>query len=151
MEGERLRWWRRPSADTHLLNRLRWLAQYFLVVTIFNTFSLPKSSGFRRSFAYAGESVERGYSVLVFPEGTRTEHGRINPFMGGIGILVSELGIPVVPVRIDGLAELKMSGRRGFSFPGTVTVRFGEPVTYSVEEESAKITTDLERRVKEMH
>jgi long-chain acyl-CoA synthetase len=151
MEGERLRWWRRPSADTHLLNRLRWLAQYFLVVTIFNTFSLPKSSGFRRSFAYAGESVERGYSVLVFPEGTRTEHGRINPFMGGIGLLASELGIPVVPVRIDGLAELKMSGRRGFSFPGTVTVRFGEPVTYSVEEESAKITTDLERRVKEMH
>jgi long-chain acyl-CoA synthetase len=150
MEGERLRWWRRPPQDASPFNRLRWLAQYFLTVLIFNTFSLPKASGFRRSFAYAGESVDRGYSVLVFPEGTRTEHGRMNPFRGGIGILASELGLPVVPVRIDGLAELKVSGRRGFAKPGSVTVRFGEPVAYTREQEPATITADLERRVKEL-
>jgi long-chain acyl-CoA synthetase len=150
MEGERLRWWRRPPVDAPLFSRARWLVQYFLVTVIFNTFSLPKSSGFRRSFAYAGESVERGYNVLVFPEGTRTEHGRMNPFKGGIGILASELGVPVVPVRIDGLAELKMSGRRGIAFPGTVTVRFGEPVTYQQGKEASEIAADLERRVKEL-
>jgi long-chain acyl-CoA synthetase len=150
MEGERLRWWRRPPVDAPLFSRARWLVQYFLVTVIFNTFSLPKSSGFRRSFAYAGESVERGYNVLVFPEGTRTEHGRMNPFKGGVGILASELGVPVVPVRIDGLAELKMSGRRGLAFPGTVTVRFGEPVTYQHGKEPSEIAADLERRVKEL-
>jgi long-chain acyl-CoA synthetase len=150
MEGERLRWWRRPPAATPWPTRLRWLVQYFLTVLIFNTFSLPKSSGFRRSFAYAGESVDRGFSVLVFPEGARIERVGLNHFKSGIGILAAELGVPVVPVRIDGLAELKVSGRRGFAGPGTVTVNFGEPVTYSPDEVPATITADLERRVKEM-
>ncbi|MDT5262677.1 MAG: long-chain acyl-CoA synthetase, partial [Acidobacteriota bacterium] len=149
-EGERLRWWRRPPVGTSLLNRLRWRAQYFLVVSIFNTFSLPKASGFRRSFAFAGETVDRGYSLLVFPEGARAEKMGMNPFMGGIGVLASKLGIPVVPVRIDGLLELKLSGRRGFSLPHSVAIRFGEPVTYTCGDEPATITADLERRVREI-
>ena len=120
-EGERLRFWRRPPAGTPLHRRLRWLAQYFLTVLIFNTFSLPKASGFRRSFAYAGETVDRGYSLLVFPEGIRTEHAGMNPFKGGIGVLASKLGVPVVPVYIAGLTELKLSGRRGFTTPGRVS------------------------------
>ena len=74
-EGERLRWWRRAPEGTPRLRRWRWLAQYFMVVSVFNTFSLPQKSGFRRSFAYAGATVDRGYSVLVFPEGKRTDDG----------------------------------------------------------------------------
>lgn len=147
-EGERLRWWRRPPVGTPLYKRLRWLAQYFLTVVIFNTFSLPKASGFRRSFAYAGEAVDRGYSVLVFPEGIRTEHAGMNPFKGGIGVLASKLGLPVVPVYIAGLTELKLSGRRGFTTPGNVSVIFGPPATYARDEDPAAITQDLERRVK---
>ena len=149
-EGERLRWWRDPPAGTPPLKRLRWRAQYFLVVTIFNTFSLPKASGFRRSFAYAGETVDRGYSLLVFPEGIRADAPGMAPFRGGIGVLASQLGVPVVPVRIDGLLELKLSGRRGFAAPHRVAVRLGEPVTYPPDEDPAKITADLERRVKEL-
>ena len=149
-EGERLRWWRKPPAGTPLLRRLRWLAQYFSVVIVFNTFSLPKASGFRRSFAFAGETVDRGYNVLVFPEGIRADAPGMNPFRGGIGVLASQLAIPVVPVRIDGLLELKLSGRRGFAAPHRVTVRLGEPVTYPRDEDPAKITADLERRVKEL-
>jgi long-chain acyl-CoA synthetase len=147
-EGERLRWWRKPPAGTPFLKRLRWRVQYFLVVVIFNTFSLPKASGFRRSFAYAGESVDRGYNLLVFPEGIRADRAQMNPFRPGIGILATQLGVPVVPVRIDGLIELKLSGRRGFTSPHRITIRLGEPVTYAPDEDPAKITADLERRVK---
>jgi len=149
-EGERLRWWRRPPEGTPRLRRWRWKLQYFLVVLIFNTFPLPQKSGFRRSFAYAGESVDRGHSVLVFPEGTRTEHGGLHPFRNGTGLLAAQLGLPVVPVRIDGLWELKRSGRRGFAFPHTVTVNIGEPVTYPPDADAATITRDLERRVREI-
>ncbi|HEX6183630.1 MAG TPA: AMP-binding protein [Pyrinomonadaceae bacterium] len=149
-EGERLRWWRKPPAGTPLLRRLRWKAQYFLVVVIFNTFSLPKASGFRRSFAYAGETVDRGYNLLVFPEGIRADAPGMSPFRGGIGLLAAQLGIPVVPVRIDGLLELKLSGRRGFTAPHNVTIRLGAPVTYAPDEDPARITADLERRVKEL-
>jgi long-chain acyl-CoA synthetase len=149
-EGERLRHWRRPPSGTPALRRLRWLAQYFLVVTIFNTFSLPKASGFRRSFAYAGETVDRGYNLLVFPEGIRADQAQMNAFRSGIGVLASKLGVPVVPVRIDGLLELKLSGRRGFAAPHRVTIRLGEPVTYTRDEDPAEITSDLERRVREV-
>ena len=149
-EGERLRWWRRPPEGTPWYRRVRWLAQYFLVVIFFNTFSLPQKSGFRRSFAYAGETVDRGYSLLVFPEGMRTEHPGMNPFKGGIGILATKLGLPVVPVRIDGLAELKASGRRGFAFPGSVTVSFGEPVQFTERDDPSAVTRELERRVAEL-
>lgn len=149
-EGERLRWWRRPPAGASFLTRVRWRLQYALVVSIFNTFSLPQKSGFRRSFAFAGESVERGFSLLVFPEGARTEDGQLKPFMGGIGLLASQLGVPVVPARIDGLFELKQEGRRFFAPPGSVSVTFGAPVTFFPGEEPARITTELERLVKEM-
>jgi long-chain acyl-CoA synthetase len=149
-EGERLRFWRRPPVGTPLLSRLRLLAQYLLTVIIFNTFPLPKASGFRRSFAFAGETIDRGYSLLVFPEGIRTDHAGMNPFKGGIGVLASKLSVPVVPVYIEGLTELKLSGRRGFAGPGRVSVNFGPPVTYARDEDPAAITQDLERRVKEL-
>ena len=149
-EGERLRWWRKPPAGTPFLQRLRWRVQYFLVVVIFNTFSLPKASGFRRSFAYAGESVDRGYNLLVFPEGIRAESLGMSPFRPGIGVLASRLGIPVVPVRIDGLIELKLSGRRGFTSPHRVTIRLGDPVNYAPDADPAQITADLEHRVKSL-
>ncbi len=146
-EGERLRWWRRPPAGTPLLRRLRWQLQYFLVVVFFNTFSLPQKSGFRRSFAYAGASVDRGYSVLVFPEGTRSTDGRLCRFMGGAGLLATKLDAPVVPVYIQGLYELKQSGRRGYALPGSVTIVFGEPVKFGAQDDPAEVTREIERRV----
>ncbi len=146
-EGERLRWWRHAPEGTPALRRLRWLAQYALVVLFFNTFSLPQKSGFRRSFAYAGETVDRNFNLLVFPEGTRTADGSLQPFMGGTGMLATKLGVPVVPVRIDGLFELKQRGRKFFAPPGSVSVTFGEPVTFDAAADLAEVTRELERRV----
>jgi long-chain acyl-CoA synthetase len=148
MEGERLRDWLHPHAGTGLFTRLRLLAQYALVTTFFHVFPLPKRSGFRRSFAYAGACVERGESVLVFPEGERARRGRtqMNAFKTGIGVLAQELGVPVVPVRLHGLYELKQR-KQYFASPGQVTVVFGEPVRFDAGVEAAQIAAELERRV----
>src|SRR5205085_2011719 len=83
---------------------------------------LPREGGFRRSFAYAGEAVDRGYSVLVFPEGRHTTDGNMNPFRAGIGLLAQNLGIPVLPMRIDGLYEIKQAGKK-FAAPYKISVR----------------------------
>jgi long-chain acyl-CoA synthetase len=150
MEGEILRGWVHPPAATHWLTRWRWRVEYALVVAFFNVFPLPKKSGFRRSFAYAGEAMDKGSSVLVFPEGERSEDGKLKPFMAGIGVLAADLNAPVVPVRIEGLFKLKQQ-RRHFAWPGEVKVLFGEPHSFSVgeaeSEDSAHVVKELERRV----
>ncbi|MBD0373358.1 MAG: AMP-binding protein [Pyrinomonadaceae bacterium] len=149
MEGEILRDWVHPPAPANWFTRLRWLAQYALVVTFFNVFPLPKKSGFRRSFAYAGEMMDRGQSVLVFPEGTRSEDGALHPFMTGSGLLAQNLCAPVVPIKIDGLAELKLQ-RKHFAWPGQVAVTFGEALRFARTDDPAQIARELERRVREL-
>ena len=62
-------------------------ATYWLLTALFNVFPLPRLQGFRQSFAHAGEALDRGYSVLIFPEGTRSQTGEIAPFRQGIGLL----------------------------------------------------------------
>jgi len=69
--------------------------------------SLAEQAGFRESFAYAGESVDRGYSILVFPEGHHTSDGKIRPFRAGAGMLANNLAVPVVPLRISGLFRVE--------------------------------------------
>jgi long-chain acyl-CoA synthetase len=146
MIGELLRDWRYPPAGTGRLMRAGRRLVYWLVLCLFNVFPVPQQSGFRKSFSFAGRAVDRGYNLLVFPEGKRTEDGRMNPFMGGTGLLVAGSRMTVVPVRIAGLFELKRRKRR-FARPGEITVTFGEPVSYGREDDPARVTKDLERRV----
>ena len=107
MSGEYLRNWRYPPATAGWFDRLRARMAYVLGAGLFHVFSLPRQSGFRQSFAYAGEAMDRGDSVLIFPEGTETKDGHIQPFRAGIGLLASEINVPVIPVKLRGLFELK--------------------------------------------
>jgi long-chain acyl-CoA synthetase len=146
MEGEVLRGWRHPPESIGWSKRLILRAQYLLVVSLFNVFPLPQKSGFRRSFAFAGETMDRGYSVLVFPEGSRTRDGQMHPFMEGIGLLAKNLDVPIVPVKIDGLYQVKNEGRR-FAAPDQIKVMIGEPIIISHNDEPGSITKLLEQRV----
>jgi long-chain acyl-CoA synthetase len=149
MQGERLRGFRHPAAELNWVRRLVARVKYVLLATFFNVFPLPHEGGFRKSFNFAGKLADRGYNLLVFPEGKRTEDGRMNPFKRGTGLLVEGLNMMVVPVKIDGLFELKKSGRR-FALPGEIVVTFGEPVRYAPGTDTDFITSDLERRVSEL-
>jgi long-chain acyl-CoA synthetase len=149
MDGELLREWLHPAAGTSWFTRLRLRIQYFLVALFFNVFAMPQHGGFRRSFAFAGERVEDGYSVLVFPEGHRSPDGTLKQFKPGIGLLVNGLSVPVVPMRIDGLKALADQGRK-FAKPGEITIRIGKPVSYEATAEPEAIAQDLQRRVAEL-
>lgn len=146
MEGEVLRGWRHPRSGTSWFNRFIGLSKYLLVVGLFNVFPLPQKSGFRGSFDFAGESMDRGYCVLVFPEGARTQDGGMKPFMEGIGLLAKNLNVAVVPARIEGLFALK-NRRKKFARRGEVTLTIGEPVSFSRDDDPGGITKELEMRV----
>ncbi len=127
----------------------RWLnllarPAYWLLVAFFNVFPLPRLRGFRQSFAHAGEALDRGYSVLVFPEGRRSGDGKLQPFRPGIGLLVQASGVPVLPVALQGMGRL--DGR--WFRTGRVAVRVGEPVRFPREMPAEAITQALEKTLR---
>lgn len=146
MDGERLEGMRNPPASIGFFTGLAYRAGYWLVIPAFNVFPLPRRAGFRKSLAFAGDLVDRGWSVLIFPEGELTTDGNLSPFRAGIGLLATRLGLPVVPIRIGGLFELKAAGKR-WAWPGQVTVSIGPPVQFAETDAAEKIAHDLEQRV----
>jgi len=128
-----------------LLNFLSPFA-YWLITALFNVFPLPQYSGFRRSFQHAGEAIDHGYNVLVFPEGHRSDDGRPQPFKSGTGLLWKSLGTDAIPVCIHGLGELKVSGERWVR-SGKITVSVGEPLHLDPSRSPEELTEQLRQAV----
>ncbi len=97
-----------------------------------NLFPLPRSGGFRGALGFMGKLVDNGINILVFPEGERSARGTLLPFQRGLGIMVKELGVPVVPVHVTGLDYVLPRGAR-WPRRGRVTVTFGEPLRFRTE------------------
>ena len=149
MQGELLRSMRYPPKDMFFLRRWREQLRYTLVATFFNVFSLPQRAKYRESFRFAGEMADRGYSVVIFPEGKRTETGEMGPFRSGIGLLATQLNLPVIPMRIDGLFPFRIA-KKHYAPPGAVQVRIGEPIRFAADAEPEEIAKELQRRVAEL-
>ena len=147
--GEALEILRTPSSDRHLLQRAYDRVRWFLGVSLLNLFPLPREAAFRESFAYAGECVDRGYSVLVFPEGHHTLDGELRPFRAGVGLLANNLRIPIVPTRIDGLFKVKQAGRN-FAWPGEIKVSIGQLIQFPPDSDPEWIAKELQVKVAEL-
>jgi len=147
--GEALERLRSPGSDRKWFARIYGRVQWTLGVALLNLFPLPRQSGFRKSFAYAGEAVDLGYSVLVFPEGKHTEDGALLPFRTGVGLLANNLRIPILPMRIDGLFEIKNAGKK-FAAPGKIQVRIGKPQQFAPETDPEEIAQALEKAVRDL-
>lgn len=144
--GEALEALRTPPQSRASLGKIYDRIKWVLGVSLLNLFPLPREAGFRKSFAYAGEAVDRGYCILVFPEGRLTMDGKMNPFRAGIGLLANNLGIPVLPMRIVGLFEVKSAGRR-FARPREIIVRIGKPISFKSGSDPEQIAKELQYAV----
>ena len=149
MGGERLARMRCPAQALGLWKRSLERLRYFLASSLFNVFPLPQKSGFLESFAFAGNLADRGWSILVFPEGQTTVDGTMSKFRSGIGLLAKQLNLPVVPIHLSGLYDLKR-GERIIARPGHVHVTIGAPVRFAPDQDANEITEELERRVREL-
>jgi len=119
---------------------------YYLGSLFFNAFPLPqREAGTRQALRYVGELVEDGFSILIFPEGKRTQAGEINPFLPGTAMMASRLGVPVVPIRLVGLEKV-LHQKAKMARPARAIVRFGAPMTLRGDDFAA-LARDLERAV----
>ena len=122
---------------------------YWLLTALYNVFPLPRRRDFQRSFAHVGEALDRGYNVLVFPEGTRSAAGELARFRPGIGMLVKQSQTAVLPVAISGLGELKARGS-GWFRSGKIEVHFGTPLLFEPEASESEITARLHASVESL-
>lgn len=146
MSGELLQDLRRGRGQGNAVVNALAPIGYWLITALYNVFPLPRLRGFRRSFAHAGEAMDRGYSVMVFPEGQRSETGALQRFREGTGLLAKESQVPVLPVALRGLGELKTSGR--WMRSGKLEMRVGGPVKLGPEATAAEWTAALETAVR---
>jgi len=93
------------------------------------------------SLEKATEALRNGQSFLIYPEGTRSNDGRLQEFKKGTAVMAIKSGVPVVPVACSGAHRI-MEKRKLFLNPGRILVEFLEPVDpgeYSFEQREALI------------
>jgi 1-acyl-sn-glycerol-3-phosphate acyltransferase len=78
-----------------------------------------------------------GGGIILFPEGTRTRDGRLQPARSGIGLVVVKSNAPVVPVRVFGTYEA-YGRHRKFPHPGRIAVKYGWPMNFEKMRAEAK-------------
>ncbi|MGH2732665.1 MAG: lysophospholipid acyltransferase family protein [Actinomycetota bacterium] len=111
----------------------------------FNTFPVARS-GARRVARLARELLDGGWSVVLYPEGTRTPDGWLGPLRAGAAWLAIEAGVPVVPIAIWGSYQA-MPRDRGWPIPGRppVRVRFGDPLHPAPGERASELVQRLQQ------
>ncbi len=105
------------------------------------------------SFKTAFTILEQDGMLLVYAEGGRSRSGKLKEVKPGIGRIALESGVPVVPVAIHGSEKVRRWKR--FRFP-KVTVQFGEPLSFQVEEGASRerqleVAGEVFGRVREMY
>ncbi len=79
------------------------------------------------------KKVKEGNAVLLFPEGTRSIDGSLQPARAGIGLVIAKTGAPVLPMRIFGAYEAFPKNARRFQL-SQITVVIGEPIYFTEQE-----------------
>jgi 1-acyl-sn-glycerol-3-phosphate acyltransferase len=100
---------------------------------LFNTFPIDRRGG--TMAATPGEVLADGWSLVIYPEGTRSTDGWLGRFRMGAAFLAKEYGVPVVPVAHRGTFAAMPRGQ-GWPSRGRrqLTIRFGEPLVAGPDE-----------------
>lgn len=79
-----------------------------------------------KSIELAVERIKEGYSVIIFPEGTRSKNGKVNEFKKGSFKIATKAKAPIVPVSIDGSVDA-FEGPKDFT-PADIRMTFEKPI-----------------------
>lgn len=119
--------WSRPvyfmARDT-LFIRSRFIKWWLSAV---GTLPIDRTKGDIRALKGAIKLVQQGHLLCLFPEGTRTRDGRLQPLKAGIGFLIEKAGVPVVPVYLSGTFYAFPRGARWIR-PRKITAYYGKPI-----------------------
>jgi long-chain acyl-CoA synthetase len=120
-----------------------------LTALLLNAFPMARQGGARPSMEHIVDLADHGWSVLIYPEGTRSPNGELQPFKPGVGLLAVELGIPVVPIHLRGLHAVLPKGSR-VPRRGPVEVTIGAPLRFLPGMDYVQAAQQLEREIRRL-
>ncbi|HUZ88388.1 MAG TPA: lysophospholipid acyltransferase family protein [Candidatus Acidoferrales bacterium] len=112
-----------------------------------NTFPFSRTGGPAAVLHSSSELLKSGWNLLVFPEGTRSQDGRLQPFKPGVGHLATETKAPVIPVYVSGSHRIMPKGQR-IPLPAPATIKIGRPLLAGRAEGSRAFTSRIEAAVR---
>jgi 1-acyl-sn-glycerol-3-phosphate acyltransferase len=116
------------AADRWFLKGRPWRKSGWWNTLVLNSFPIKRGGG-SATLDYAKWLLDKGWNVMIFPEGTRSTTGKLSKFRHGVALLALEKSVPVVPMYMDGLREIRPKGSQEI-VPGPVKVRIGEPIVF---------------------
>ena len=98
------------------------------LIVYLNAFPVRRQTADLNAIKEALRRLKQGRLLVVFPEGTRTEDGRIQPFLPGLGAIARKARVPIVPTLIDGM-HAAWPRDRALPSPGNIVIEYDRPIT----------------------
>jgi long-chain acyl-CoA synthetase len=133
-----------------IFKRLLYGFYYYHASLFTNIYLFPKEKGFKKSLEYTGELLDKKWNILFFPEGEHSPSGKLQPFRNGIGWIVKEMRVPVVPIKHSGLEKIMAGDQHQIPRFGKMTITFGNPVTPDFSKSIPEITQELQTLIEKM-
>jgi len=97
------------------------------VITWLSAFAVERGTSDMKAMRHAIDVLKQDHAMLIFPEGTRTDDGKVAPFKSGLTLLVKRSGAMVIPTAVEGAFDAWPRGGK-LKPRGRVSIRFGEPI-----------------------
>jgi len=121
----------------------------FLVASLWHAFGIERIKSPLRSIRTMQDLLSRGWSIVIYPEGTRSRTGKIATFKGGLAIIAKKSGRSVVPICIQGGMKV-LPEATYIPNAGTIQIFYGEPLHFQEDESSTEFMARVEDAVRSM-
>jgi len=135
-------------ADVEGTSKRKWLIQIF-VAAVWHAFGIDRLHSPISSIRTMQNLLHKGWSIVIYPEGTRSRTGVIAQFKPGLAVVAKKSGRPVVPIYIQGGMHV-LPEATYIPKSGVMSVSFGEPLHFKQDESSADFMARVESAVRTM-
>jgi long-chain acyl-CoA synthetase len=120
----------------------------FLAGLLANAFPVNREGAARRSLDLLGARLDRGFSILIYPEGKMTVDGPLQPFKSGTGLVAILGAVPVVPMRLKVHQHSRVDiDAPGMPWRGDLEILFGKPLRFGPDADPTEATEQVRAAV----